>query len=147
MDFTLSTEQKMIQDLCKNLVKNEIAPIAEEMDKTGEFPYAVWKKMGGLGITGIPFPEQYGGGELDWLSMNIAIEEISRGDAGFGASLLDSVALAANLIFTFGNDEQKKTFLVPLATGEKIGAFGLTGPQAGSDANSIQTRAVLEGDE
>jgi short/branched chain acyl-CoA dehydrogenase len=147
MDFTLSTEQKMIQDLCKNLVKNEIAPIAEEMDKTGEFPYAVWKKMGGLGITGIPFPEQYGGGELDWLSMNIAIEEISRGDAGFGASLLDSVALAANLIFTFGNDEQKETFLVPLATGEKIGAFGLTEAQAGSDANSIQTRAVPEGDE
>jgi short/branched chain acyl-CoA dehydrogenase len=147
MEFTLSTEQKMIQDLCRNIVKNEIAPIAEEMDKTGEFPYAVWKKIAGLGIQGIPFPEQFGGGEMDWLSMTIAIEEISRGDAGFGAALLDSVALAANLIFTFGNDEQKETYLIPLAAGEKIGAFGLTEAQAGSDANAIQTRAFLQGDE
>jgi len=78
MDFNLSTEQVMVRDLCRNLAKNEITPIAEELDKTGEFPYDVWKKMGDLGICGIPFPQECGGGGLDWLSMIIAIEEISR---------------------------------------------------------------------
>lgn len=122
-------------------------PIAEELDKTGQFPYAVWKKMGDLGICGIPFPQECGGGGLDWLSMIIAIEEISRGDASLGNSLLDSVTLAMNLLCTFGTEEQKKKWLMPLATGEKIGAFGLTEPQAGSDTSAIQTRAVLEEDE
>jgi len=103
--------------------------------------------MGGLGMVGIPFPEEYGGGEMDWLSMMIAIEEISRGDASLGVSLLDSVTLPANLIFTFGTKDQKEKWLIPLATGEKIGAFGLTEAQAGSDANAIQTRAVLDGEE
>lgn len=147
MDFHLTTEQQMIRDLCRNFVKNEIAPIAEEMDQTGQFPYHVWKKMGDLGMIGIPFPEEYGGGGMDWLSMMIAIEEISRGDASLGVSLLDSVTLPANLIFTFGTEEQKQQWLIPLATGEKIGAFGLTEAQAGSDANAIQTRAVLDGEE
>ena len=147
MDFHLTTEQQMIRDLCKNFVKNEIAPIAEEMDQTGQFPYPVWKKMGDLGMIGIPFPEEYGGGGMDWLSMMIAIEEISRGDASLGVSLLDSVTLPANLIFNFGTEEQKQQWLIPLATGEKIGAFGLTEAQAGSDANAIQTRAVLNGEE
>jgi butyryl-CoA dehydrogenase len=147
MDFHLTTEQQMIRDLCKNFVKNEISPIAEEMDQTGQFPYEVWKKMGGLGMVGIPFPEEYGGGEMDWLSMMIAIEEISRGDASLGVSLLDSVTLPANLIFTFGTEDQKEKWLIPLATGEKIGAFGLTEAQAGSDANAIQTRAALDGEE
>jgi len=147
MDFHLSTEQQMIRDLCKNFVKNEIGPIAEEMDQTGQFPYHVWKKMSDLGMIGIPFPEEYGGGGMDWLSMMIAIEEISRGDASLGVSLLDSVTLPANLIFTFGTEEQKQQWLIPLATGEKIGAFGLTEAQAGSDANAIQTRAVLDGEE
>jgi butyryl-CoA dehydrogenase len=103
--------------------------------------------MGDLGMIGIPFPEEYGGGGMDWLSMMIAIEEISRGDASLGVSLLDSVTLPANLIFTFGTEEQKQQWLIPLATGEKIGAFGLTEAQAGSDANAIQTRAVLDGEE
>ncbi len=147
MDFTLSTEQQMIRDLCKNFVKNEIAPIAEEMDETSHFPYEVWKKMGDLGIAGIPIPEEYSGGGMDWVSMIIAIEEISRGDASLGVSLLDSVTLPMNLINTFGTEEQKEKWLVPLATGEKIGAFGLTEAQAGSDANAIQTRAVLDGEE
>ena len=147
MDFILSTEQQMIRDLCKNFVKNEIAPIAEEMDETGHFPYEVWKKMGDLGIVGIPIPEEYGGGEMDWVSMMIAIEEISRGDASMGVSLLDSVTLPMNLINTFGTEEQKGKWLTPLATGENIGAFGLTEAQAGSDANAIQTKAVLDGEE
>jgi len=147
MDFQLTTEQQMIRDLCKNFVKNEIAPIADEMDQAGQFPYPVWKKMGDLGMIGIPFPEEYGGGEMDWLSMMIAIEEISRGDSSLGVSLLDSVTLPANLIFTFGTEEQKRQWLIPLATGEKIGAFGLTEAQAGSDANAIRTRAVLDGEE
>jgi len=147
MDFHLTTEQQMIRDLCKNFVKNEIVPMAEEMDQTGQFPYQVWKKMGDLGMIGIPFPEEYGGGGMDWLSMVIAIEEISRGDASLGVSLLDSVTLPANLIFSFGTEEQKQQWLIPLATGEKIGAFGLTEAQAGSDANAIQTRAVLDGED
>jgi butyryl-CoA dehydrogenase len=147
MDFHLTTEQQMIRDLCKNFVKNEIAPIAEEMDQTAQFPYYVWKKMSDLGMIGIPFPEEYGGGGMDWLSMVIAIEEISRGDASLGVSLLDSVTLPANLIFSFGTEEQKQQWLIPLATGEKIGAFGLTEAQAGSDASAIQTRAALDGEE
>jgi len=147
MDFTLTTEQQMIRDLCKNFVKNGITPVAEEMDLRGQFPYEVWKKMGDLGMVGIPFPEEYGGGGMDWLSMMIAIEEISRGDASLGVSLLDSVTLPMNLISTFGTEQQKQKWLVPMATGEKIGAFGLTEPQAGSDASAIQTRAVLEGEE
>jgi len=147
MDFTLSTEQQMIRDLCKNFVKNEIAPIAEEMDESGHFPYEVWKKMGDLGIVGIPIPEEYGGGEMDWVSMMIAIEEISRGDASIGVSLLDSVTLPMNLINTFGTEQQKEKWLPPLSTGEKIGAFGLTEAQAGSDANAIQTKAVLAEEE
>ncbi len=147
MDFTLTTEQQMIRDLCRNFVKNEIAPIAEEMDATGQFPYDVWKKMGELGIVGIPIPEEYGGGAMDWVSTMIAIEEISRGDASLGVSLLDSVTLPMNLLLTFGTEQQKEKWLTPLATGEHIGAFGLTEAQAGSDANAIQTRAVLDGDE
>lgn len=147
MDFTFSTEQQMIRDLCKNFVKNEIAPIAEEMDETGHFPYEVWKKLGDLGIVGIPIPEEYGGGAMDWVSTMISIEEISRGDASLGVSLLDSVTLPMNLINTFGTEEQKVKWLTPLATGEKIGAFGLTEAQAGSDANAIQTKAVLDGEE
>lgn len=147
MNFTLSVEQQMIRDLCRNFSKNEISPIAEEIDRTGQFPYEVWKKMANLGIIGIPFPEEYGGGAMDWLSMIIAIEEISRGDAALGASLMASVTLAANLIHTFGTEGQKEKWLTPLATGEKIGAFGLTEPQAGSDASAIQTRAVLDGEE
>lgn len=147
MDFTFSTEQEMVRDLCRNFAKNEILPIAEELDKTGHFPYEVWKKMAGLGICGIPIPEEYGGGGLDWLSMIIAIEEISRGDASLGNSLLDSVTLPMNLLYSFGAEEQKKKWLIPLATGEKIGAFGLTESQAGSDTSAIQTRAVLEEEE
>jgi butyryl-CoA dehydrogenase len=147
MNFNLSTEQVMVRDLCRNLAKNEIMPIAEELDKTGQFPYEVWKKMAGLGICGIPFPEECGGGGLDWLSMIVAIEEISRGDASLGNSLLDSITLPMNLLCTFGTEEQKKKWLFPLATGEKIGAFGLTESQAGSDTSAIQTRAVLEEDE
>ncbi|MCX8116528.1 MAG: acyl-CoA dehydrogenase family protein [Desulfobacterota bacterium] len=147
MDFTLTTEQQMIRDLCRNFVKNEVAPIAEEMDATGQFPYEVWKKMGELGIVGIPIPEEYGGGAMDWVSTMIAIEEISRGDASLGVSLLDSVTLPMNLILTFGTEQQKEKWLTPLATGEHIGAFGLTEAQAGSDANAIQTKAVLDGDE
>jgi butyryl-CoA dehydrogenase len=103
--------------------------------------------MGELGIVGIPFPEEYGGGEMDWLSMIIAIEEISRGDSALGGSLLASVTLPMNLIATFGTDAQKKRWLASLATGEKIGAFGLTEAQAGSDASAIRTRAVLDGED
>ena len=147
MDFTLSTEQQMVRDLCKNFVKNEIAPIAEEMDEVGRFPYEVWKKMGDLGIVGIPIPEEYGGGAMDWISTMIAIEEISRGDASIGVSFLDSVTLPMNLINTFGTEQQKEKWLTQLATGEKIGAFGLTEAQAGYDANAIQTKEVLEGEE
>jgi short-chain 2-methylacyl-CoA dehydrogenase len=147
MNFNLSTEQVMVRDLCRNFAKNEITPIAEELDKTGQFPYEVWKKMGNLGICGIPFPEECRGWGLDWLSMIVAIEEIGRGDASLGNSLLDSVTLPMNLLCTFGTEEQKKKWLFPLAKGEKIGAFGLTESQAGSDTSAIQTRAVLEEDE
>jgi alkylation response protein AidB-like acyl-CoA dehydrogenase len=105
----------MVRDLCRNFAKNEVMPIAEELDKTGQFPYDVWKKMGDLGICGIPFPQECEGWGLDWVSMIIANEEINRGDAFLGNSLLGTVTLAMNLLCTFGTEDQRKKWLIPLA--------------------------------
>jgi butyryl-CoA dehydrogenase len=143
MDFSLNEEQIAIRDTCREFAEQEIMPIAEEMDATGQFPYAVIRKMGELGLLGLPFPEQYGGAGADFLSYCLAIEEISRGDVSVGITMEAHTSLGASPFYNYGSEAQKERFLVPLAQGEQLWAFGLTEPEAGSDSGGTQTRAVL----
>lgn len=143
MDFSLNEEQLAIRDTCREFAEQEIKPRAEEMDRTGAFPYELIQKMGELGLLGLPFPEAYGGAGADFLSYCIAIEEISRGDVSVGITMEAHTSLGASPFFLFGNEAQKQKYLVPLASGEQLWAFGLTEPEAGSDAGGTQTRAEL----
>ncbi|MDQ2887774.1 MAG: acyl-CoA dehydrogenase family protein [Chloroflexota bacterium] len=144
MDFTLNEEQIAIRDTCREFADQEIKPLAEEMDATGKFPYALIRKMGELGLLGLPFSEEYGGAGADFLSYCLAIEEISRGDVSVGITMEAHTSLGASPFYLFGSREQKERFLPPLATGEKLWAFGLTEPEAGSDSGGTQTRATLQ---
>jgi short/branched chain acyl-CoA dehydrogenase len=143
MDFTLNDEQQAIRDTCREFAEQEIRPRAEQMDATGQFPYDIVRKMGTLGLLGLPFPEEYGGAGADFLSYCLALEEISRGDASVGITMEAHVSLGATPFYLFGSKAQKERFLVPLARGEQLWAFGLTEPEAGSDAGSTRTRAEL----
>jgi short-chain 2-methylacyl-CoA dehydrogenase len=143
MDFTLNEEQQAIRDTCREFAEQEIKPLAEEMDRTGEFPYEIVRKMGELGLLGLPFPEEYGGAGADFLSYCIAIEEISRGDVSVGITMEAHTSLGASPFYLFGSKEQKEHYLTQLARGEQLWAFGLTEPEAGSDSGGTQTRAVL----
>jgi butyryl-CoA dehydrogenase len=143
MDFTLNDEQVAIRDTCREFAEQEIKPLAEEMDRTGQFPYALVRKMGELGLLGLPFPEEYGGAGADFLSYCIAIEEISRGDVSVGITMEAHTSLGASPFYLFGSEEQKERYLPSLASGEQLWAFGLTEPGAGSDSGGTQTRAVL----
>lgn len=143
MDFTLNEEQTAIRDTCRAFAEQEIKPLAEEMDATGAFPYALIRKMGQLGLLGLPFPEEYGGAGADFLSYCLAIEEISRGDVSVGITMEAHTSLGAMPFYLFGSQEQKERFLPPLASGEQLWAFGLTEPEAGSDSGGTQTRAAL----
>ncbi len=143
MDFSLNEEQIAIRDTCREFAEQEIKPIAEEIDATGQFPYVVIRKMGELGLLGLPFPEQYGGAGADFLSYCLAIEEISRGDVSVGITMEAHTSLGASPFHLFGSEAQKERFLAPLARGEQLWAFGLTEPEAGSDSGGTQTRAVL----
>jgi len=147
MDFDLTCEQKRIREMCRKFATEVIAPRAEEMERTGEYPYDIITQMASLGIMGIPFPKEYGGGEGDWVSMHLCIEEISRGDVSLGALLDVTTSVAGNEIYSFGTEEQKQKWLIPLAQGKEIGAFGLTEPDAGSDTAALKTTAALEGEE
>ena len=143
MDFTLNEEQLAIRETCREFAEQEIKPLAEEMDRKGEFPYEIIRQMGELGLLGLPFPEEYGGAGADFLSYCIAIEEISRGDVSVGITMEAHTSLGASPFYLFGSEEQKERFLLPLARGEQLWAFGLTEPEAGSDSGGTQTRAVL----
>src|SRR2546421_7547556 len=144
MDFELNEEQLAIRDTCREFAEQEIKPLAEEMDRTGAFPYPLIQKMGELGLLGLPFPEEYGGAGADFLSYCLAIEEISRGDVSVGITMEAQTSLGATPFYLFGNQRQKEQYLVPLARGEQLWAFGLTEPEAGSDSAGTQTRAVLK---
>ncbi|HDM78527.1 MAG TPA: acyl-CoA dehydrogenase [Deltaproteobacteria bacterium] len=146
MDFQLTEEQKMIRDMSRRFANEVIAPRVEEIEKTGEYPYDIIAQMGELGMMGIPFPEEYGGSGSDWVSMMLCTEEISRADSALGA-LLDAHTITCEELYQFGTEEQKKKWLVPLVQGKELGAFGLTEPNAGSDARAIKTTAVLDGEE
>lgn len=143
MDFNLSSEQKAMQKLCIEFAENEIAPKAQEMDRTGEFPYEIIKKMAKLGLMGLPIPKKYGGVGTDYLTYVIALEEISKADASVGITMSAHISLPCSTLYDFGTEEQKQKWLVPLAQGKILGAFGLTEPSAGSDAGATQTTAEL----
>ncbi|NEU31481.1 acyl-CoA dehydrogenase [bacterium LRH843] len=147
MDFDLSKEQKMVQKMVRDFAQEEIAPQAERLDKHSEFPEKVFKQMGDLGLLGLPFPEKYGGSGADTITYALAVEEIGRACGGTGLSYAAAVSLGASPIYYFGTEEQKKEHLVPLARGKSLGAFGLTEPNAGSDAGGTKTTAALLGND
>jgi butyryl-CoA dehydrogenase len=147
MKFQLTEEQQMIRKMVRDFAENEIAPIAQETDKSGQFPWQIIRKMGELGLLGLPFSEEYGGAGADTVSYAIAMEEISRVCGSTGITLAAHISLATFPIYHFGSEEQKRKYVHKLASGEWIGAFGLTEPGAGSDAGGTKTRAVLDGDE
>jgi butyryl-CoA dehydrogenase len=144
VNFDLSDEQKQVRDLCHEFADEVVAPAAEELDREHKFGYEVVRQMGELGLFGLPFPEEVGGQGGDFLSYCIAIEEISRADAGVGITLEAAVSLGAAPIFNFGTREQKRDHLPDLLSGKQLWAFGLTEPDAGSDAGGTKTRAELE---
>lgn len=146
MDFSLTKEQRLIRDTVRAFAEKEIAPKAEHLDQTSQFPLDTFKKMGELGLLGIPFPEAYGGVGADTISYALAVEEVGRACGSTGLSYAAAVSLGASPIYYFGTEEQKQKYLVPLASGAALGAFGLTEAGAGSDAGGTATRAVCEGD-
>lgn len=146
MNFDLTNDQKMLQDQVRKFAQTELAPVAPEIDKSGEFPWASLKKMAQMGLLGVVVPEEYGGSGFDFVSLAIAIEEISRVCASTGVIVAVNNSLTTYPILQFGNEEQKKKYLPPLCSGEKIGAFGITEPNAGSDVVAIESTARLEGD-
>lgn len=147
MDFELNEEQKMIKKVVQDFAENEIEPIAAEIDETHEFPEENVEKMGRADMLGIPVPQKYGGAGSDTLSYAITIEELSYACATHGVICSAHTSLACDPILKYGTEEQKEKYLKPLASGELLGAFGLTEPNAGTDAASQKTTAVLEGDE
>jgi butyryl-CoA dehydrogenase len=143
MDFDLSEEQRAIASLCREFAREEVAPHAETLDREQRFPYEIVTKMAALGLMGLPFPEQYGGAGADTVSYALAVMEIARADASVAITLAAHVSLGATPFYLFGTDAQKEQYLVPLARGEMLWGFGLTEPNAGSDAGATETRAVL----
>jgi len=148
MKFELTEEQNLIRDMVREFAEAEIAPGVKERDEEERFDRSLmFDKLGELGLTGIVFPENYGGAGADYISYAIAVEELSRVCASTGVTLSAHLSLGANPIYMFGSEEQKMQYLKPLAEGSKMGAFGLTEPSAGSDAGGTKTNAVLDGDE
>jgi len=146
MDFQLNEEQQMMQRMVRDFAEKEIRPIAQEMDASGEFPWEIIRKMGSLGLMGLPIPEEYGGSGADTITYAIAVEEISRVSGSLGITLASHTSLGLDLVYRFGTEEQKRKYLPPLATGQGLVAFGLTEPEAGSDAGAVKTTAVLNGE-
>src|SRR3954451_1973722 len=145
MDFELSDDHKAIQRLVRDFAVNEVRPVAEHLDKTKSFPYEIVEKLGGLNLMGIPFPEDYGGGGGDTLAYALAVEELTRVDSSVAITLCAHTSLGTQPVYLFGSEEQKQRYLPDLCAGRKLGAFGLTEPEAGSDAGNVKTRAELDG--
>ena len=137
----------MIQDMCRDFAQNEITPVARKLDETEAFPKDLVKQMGELGILGINVPEKYGGAGLDMVSFSTAIIELARADASVAITMAAHTSLGTLPVLLFGDEKQKDKYLPGLASGKTLGAFGLTEPQAGSDAGATKTKAVLKGDE
>ncbi|SDN95813.1 Acyl-CoA dehydrogenase [Paenibacillus sp. yr247] len=147
MHFDLTAEQTMIRNMIHDFAESEVAPGAIDRDRTGIFPKEIFEKLAKLELMGLPFPEQYGGGGADTISFAIVVEELSRGCASTGITYSAHISLGGAPIHLYGSEEQKTNFLTPLCKGEYLGAFGLTEPEAGSDAGGTRTSADLDGDE
>ncbi|MFR1724169.1 acyl-CoA dehydrogenase [Emergencia timonensis] len=147
MEFSYSREQQMVKKMLKEFAENEIAPISAEIDEKAEYPYETIAKLAELGVMGMPFPESYGGAGTDYLTYIMAVEEISKVDAAHGVIVQTHNALCCWPIFTYGTEEQKQKYLPNLLSGKHLGAFGLTEPNAGTDAAGTQTKARLDGDQ
>ena len=146
VNLELSEEQKLLQKSVREFAEAEVKPLAKELDETGHFPRETFRKAAALGLTGVSIPEEYGGAGMDHISYAIVIEEISRACASTGVILSVQNSLYGDPIFRFGTEEQKKKFLIPFASGEKIGCYALTEPQAGSNAAALRTKAIRQGD-
>ncbi|KEK25518.1 acyl-CoA dehydrogenase AcdA [Bacillus gaemokensis] len=146
MHFKLSEEHEMIRKMVRDFARNEVAPTAAERDEEERFDRALFDQMADLGLTGIPWPEEYGGIGSDYLAYVIAVEELSRVCASTGVTLSAHTSLAGWPVYKFGTEEQKQKFLRPMAEGKKIGAYGLTEPGSGSDAGGMKTTAKRDGD-
>jgi short/branched chain acyl-CoA dehydrogenase len=144
VNFDLSDDHKLIQRTVRDFAEREVAPVAEELDRTKSFPYEIVRKLADLNLMGIPFPEEYGGGGSDTLAYAIAVEELTRIDSSVAITLCAHTSLGTQPIYLFGSEEQKQEWMPKLCAGEILGAFGLTEPEAGSDAGNTQTRARLE---
>jgi alkylation response protein AidB-like acyl-CoA dehydrogenase len=144
MDFELSPDHELIRRTVREFARGDVAPVAEELDRTKSFPYEIVAKLGGLGLMGIPFPQEYGGGGGDTLAYALAVEELTRVDSSVAITLCAHTSLGTQPIYLFGSEEQKREWLPRLCSGERLGAFGLTEPEAGSDAGNTRTRARLE---
>jgi len=147
MDFDLTDEQRLLRDTVRDFAQHEVAPVAGELDRTKTFPYELVKKMGELGLMGIPFPEEYGGGGADTLTYALAVEELAKIDSSVCITMAAHTSLGTMPIWLWGTDEQKAEWMPVLASGQKLAAFGLTEPDAGSDAGNVRTTARLDGDE
>jgi short-chain 2-methylacyl-CoA dehydrogenase len=145
MDFDLTAEQLDVQRLCREFADGEVAPHAQRWDAAAEFPLDCVRKMAALGLLGLPFPEKYGGAGADTVSYALAVMEIGRADASVGITMAAHVSLGSAPFLMFGTEAQKEQYLPPLARGERLWAFGLTEPQAGSDAGATKTTAQLRG--
>jgi short/branched chain acyl-CoA dehydrogenase len=144
MNFDLPDDHELIRRTVRDFAEQEVAPVAEELDRTKAFPYAIVKQLGDLGLMGIPFPEEYGGGGGDSLAYALAVEELTRVDSSVAITLCAHTSLGTQPIYLFGTEAQKQEWMPRLTSGEILGAFGLTEPEAGSDAGNVRTRATLE---
>ncbi|HTW41633.1 MAG TPA: acyl-CoA dehydrogenase family protein [Solirubrobacteraceae bacterium] len=143
VDFELSDEHQLIRRTVREFAEGEVAPVAEELDRTKSFPYEIVAKLGELNLMGIPFPQEYGGGGGDTLAYALAVEELTRVDSSVAITLCAHTSLGTQPIYLFGSEAQKREWLPRLCSGERLGAFGLTEPEAGSDAGNTRTRARL----
>ena len=146
MDFDLSDDHRLLRDTVREFAAGEIAPVAEELDRTKSFPYAIVRRLAELDLMGIPFPEEYGGAGGDSLAYALVVEELTRVDSSVAITLCAHTSLGTQPIYLFGSEAQRAEWLPRLCAGEILGAFGLTEPEAGSDAGNVKTRARLEDD-
>src|SRR4051794_17885521 len=146
MDFDLPPDHELIRRTVREFAEGEIAPVAGELDRTKSFPYEIVARMGELGWMGIPFPEEVGGAGGTTLQYALAVEELTRGDSSVAITMCAHTSLGTQPIYLFGTDEQKARYLPDLCAGRRLGAFGLTEPEAGSDAGNVRTRATHDED-
>ncbi len=144
MEFALADHHRLLRDTVRDFAEQEIGPVAEELDRTKSFPYEIVGRLGGLDLMGIPFPEEYGGGGGDSIAYALAVEELARIDSSVAITLCAHTSLGTQPIYMFGSEQQKREWMPVLCSGQRLGAFGLTEPEAGSDAGNTQTRAMLD---